>query len=98
MRRTRINAGFFFSLIINMLLNIEGLIVSGILIALHYILRISIWWGIGAFALWIAYLIIWMLVLGFAADCSSEPQKKQENKNPYSKGPYKSIKDNTNDK
>ena len=92
MRRTRMNAGFFLSLLINMLLNIEGLVVSGILIALHYIFGISIWWGIGVFLAWIAYLVIWMRILGWASDCSSAPQKQLENKNPYSKGPYVSSK------
>lgn len=97
MRRTRYNANFFVTLLLNMFLNIEGLIISGILIALHFIFGISIWWGIGVFVAWIIYLISWMLIMGWAADCSNEPPKKTVNKNPYSAGPYKSTTSNKKD-
>jgi len=88
LRRTKRGYGFFFSLLINIFLNLEGAIPAVILLILHYIVDISIWWSVLAFALWIIYLIIWMLILGFVSRCSNTPDRKTVNKNPYSSTSY----------
>ena len=75
-------------LLINMLLNLEGLIPFAILIILHFWVGISIWWAVLAFALWIVYLIIWMLIFRWVNKSSSFSDKPKENKNPYSSGKY----------
>lgn len=67
-----------------MLLNIEWSIPAWILLALHFIFDISIWWFVGAIGFWILVLICWMNIVGWAAECSSVPDKPKENKNPYS--------------
>ena len=97
MRRTKRSSNFLLCFIINMMLNLEGLIPAVILIALHFIFDISIWWGIGAIILWILYLMIWMLIFGWANSVGNEPPKTRENKNPYSSGPYVSLKNKNND-
>lgn len=97
MRKTKRSGNFFLCFIINMMLNLEGLIPAAILIVLHFIFDISIWWGVGAIGLWILYLMIWMLIFGWVSSASNEPVKQKENKNPYSKGPYVSIKNRNND-
>ena len=89
MRRTKRSGNYFFCLLINILLNLDGAIPGVILLVLHFWLNISIWWSICAFAAWILYLMIWMIILGWAGRCSSIPDKPKENKNPYSSGPYK---------
>lgn len=76
-------------LLINMLLNLEGLIPFAILLTLHFLLDISLWWAALAFALWILYLIIWMLIFGWVNKSSSTLDIPKENKNPYSSGKYK---------
>ncbi|MBQ8538167.1 MAG: hypothetical protein IJ433_00785 [Ruminococcus sp.] len=96
MRKTKRSGSFLFCLVINMMLNLDGLIPAAILIALHFIFDISIWWGVGAIGLWILYLMVWMLIFGWASKASNEPAKPRENKNPYSSGPYVSIKNNNN--
>ncbi len=53
LRRTRKTGGFFLCLLLNMLLNLEGLIPAGLLLAAHYILGLSLWWPVGAAALWV---------------------------------------------
>ena len=88
MRRTNRCGNFFMVLLINMMLNLEGLIPAAILIALHFFFDISIWWGVGAVVAWVLYLLIWMLILKWVGTSSSTPDKPKENKNPYSSGPY----------
>lgn len=89
LRRTRRTGSFLLTLLINMLLNPEGLIPFVILLVLHFWLDISIWWAVIAFAIWILYLVIWMLVFRWIHKCSTTPDKPKENKNPYSAGKYK---------
>ena len=86
MRRTKRSGNFIICLLFNMLLNIEGLIPAGVLLALHFILKWSIWWAALAAGLWILWLIVWMLFVGWADRCGSTPDPPKENKNPYSVG------------
>lgn len=88
MRRTKIDTNFIIAFLINILLNLEGSIPGIILLVLHYVFGISIWWSIGAFLIWILYLLVWMWVLGLVNKCSV-PDKPKENKNPYSNKGYK---------
>lgn len=84
MRVPKRSSNFLVCLLTNLLLNFEWSIPAWILLALHFILDLSIWWFIGALALWVLILICWMNVIGWAADCSSAPDPQKENKNPYS--------------
>ena len=68
-----------------MFLNIEGVIPAVVLLVLHCYLDISVWWSVFALSLWILYLVIWMLILGYVSRCSNTPDRKTVNKNPYSK-------------
>ncbi len=92
MRRTKLDLNFFISFLLNVLLNLEGAIPGVILLILHFIFHISIWWAIGAFLAWIVYLLVWMWVLSLINKCS-KPAKPKENKNPYSKKSFPSHKD-----
>ena len=69
-----------------MLLNLEWSIPALILLALHYILDISIIWFFIALGVWILVLISWMWIMGWATTCSNTPDPPKENKNPYSVG------------
>lgn len=86
MRRTKRSGNFILCLLFNMLLNFEGLIPAAVLLVLHFIFGWSVWWSALAAALWIVWLIIWMLFIGWAGRCSSTPDPPKENKNPYSVG------------
>lgn len=86
MRRTERSGGFMLCLLFNMLLNLEGLIPAAVLLALHFILGLSAWWAALAAALWLLWLVVWMLILGWAGRCSNTPDMPKENKNPYSAG------------
>ena len=84
MRKTHRSSSFLVCLLINILLNIEWAIPGVVLLVLHFVLDISIWYSIGAFALWILIILLWMLVMNWAAKCSNEPKPEKPNKNPYS--------------
>ena len=71
MRRTKRSGGFFPCLLLNLLLNWEGVIPAALLFALHRWRGWPLWWAGLALALWIGGLIVWMLVLGWASDCGS---------------------------
>ena len=86
MRRARRRGNFFLCLLINMLLNPEGLIPAVILLVLHVWLGWPVWWAVLAAGLWILWLILWMRLIGWAGKCGSTPDPPKENKNPYSAG------------
>ena len=86
MRNLKRSGSFFPCLFINMLMNIEGLLPAVVLLALHFWLKISVWWSFGAFIAWILYLIMWMAFIGWAGKCGSEREMPKDNKNPYSAG------------
>ena len=81
--------GFLTALIFNMGLNIMYSVPAWILLALHFWLGIPIWLFWLTLGMWIGGIIIWMLVIRWSANCSSEPTLYRENKNPYSAKAYK---------
>ena len=89
MRRTTRSGSFALCLLLNMLLNLKGLIPAAVLLALHFIFKWSVWWAVLAAGLWIVWLILRMLFVGFAAKCGNTPDPPKENKNPYSVGNQK---------
>ena len=86
MRGPKRSGSFFPCLFINMLMNIEGLLPAAVLLVLHFWLKISVWWSVGAFVAWIPSLIMWMAFIGWAGKCGTERDLPKKNKNPYSAG------------
>lgn len=84
MRKNKRSGNFLISLLLNILLNFEGVIPAAVLLVLHFWLGISIWWSAAALALWLLGIILWMLFMGLANKCGNMPDKPKENKNPYS--------------
>lgn len=66
MRRTKRNGSFFICLLLNMLLNFEGIIPAAILLILHYAVGLPLWRAIAALGLWLAWLILWRIFFGWA--------------------------------
>ena len=71
-------------LLINLLLNLEWSIPACILLALHFWLKISIWWFVGGLGLWILVVLAGMWLMGWAIDSGKQKDPPKENKNPYS--------------
>lgn len=82
MNRTKRSGSFMMCLLFNILLNFEGFIPAAVLLVLHFALKLPIWWSAAAAAVWIGWIILWMLVINWASRCGSMPAPK--NKNPYS--------------
>ena len=57
MHNSKRSGSFFPCLFINMLMNIEGLMPAVILLVLHFWLKISVCWSVGAFIAWILSVI-----------------------------------------
>ena len=86
MRRTRRSGTFFFCLLINILLNPEGFIPAAVLLVLHFVIGWPVWLAFAALGVWLLWITIGMLVIGWASRCSNIPDPPKENKNPYSAG------------
>ena len=84
--------GFFPCMLINIFLNLEWSIPAWILLVCHFVFDISIWWFVGALALWIIIMVLWMIFIGWAASCANENNEATINKNPYSSGTYEPVK------
>ena len=82
MRRTSRN-GAVICFFINLVLNAELLIPTIILIVLHFVLNISLWWAIGAAVLYVLWIALFTFVLGRLIG-SAKPDEPRKNKNPYS--------------
>lgn len=83
MRRTKRSGSFWLCLLLNLLLNLEGTIPAVLLLITHFLFDISVWWSVGALALWILGMVLWMKFMGWASRCGTERQFRK-NKNPYS--------------
>ncbi len=83
MRKVSAGGSFFLCFVMNVFLTFRWSVPALILLALHFILGISVWWFIGAVAVWFIRILIGMALIGWASRCSV-PDKPKENKNPYS--------------
>lgn len=83
MRGVKRSGSLMLSLLLNILLNFEGIIPPVALLVLHFLLGISIWWSAAALALWLLGVALLTLILTCASRCDV-PVSRKENKNPYS--------------
>lgn len=84
MRRTDSNSGRFICFIINLALNWELSIPAFILLILHFVLHISLWWAAGAAALYILWIALLTFIIGWASSGTGKPETPRKNVNPYS--------------
>lgn len=68
----------------------RALLPTILLLVLHFVLDLSIWWAVLAFGLWIAGILLRRLVVRWAR-YGSRAETKKANKNPYSLGAGKSA-------
>jgi len=91
MKRIRTDGSFLIALLLNMVFNWEGTIPAWILLALHFIIDLPIWWFVGALGVWFLGILLLMGILSLASRCGDTPDKKKDNKNPYSKTSFPGI-------
>ena len=88
-RRPQANGGFFSALLINLIFNLEWTIPAWLLLAAHFIFKISIWWFVGALVVWVIGVAIKTAVFSWLVHVGNIPDPPKENKNPYSSKGYK---------
>lgn len=84
MRRTKRTGGFILCLLLNMLLNLDGLLPAAVLLALHFAFGLSMIFALLALALWLTYIIVCISLIRWGRHCSNIKEIERENKNPYS--------------
>ena len=57
--------GLFLSLLINLVLNLTWLLPAAILLVLHFWIKLSYWWAVGAVGIWLFGILFWTLFLSF---------------------------------
>ena len=57
MNRLKRSGGLLLCLIFSLLMNMKGLIPAAVLLLLHFWSSLSVWWAVGAAAVWLLYLI-----------------------------------------
>ena len=75
---------FLLCLLFNLVMDLKWSVPAWILLVLHHLCGISIWWFVLALGLWIFSNIFWMKVIGWTKGCANAPRPPQEDKNPYS--------------
>ena len=68
-----------------------------ILLILHFVLGISIWWAVGAFVLFVVGVRIFVHVLGWLVYMGNQDERPSKNKNPYSNNRRKTEKSKISD-
>ena len=81
--------GFFSALLINLVFDLEWTIPAWLLLGAHFIFKISIWWFVGALAVWIIGVAIKTAVFSWLIHVGNIHDPPKENKNPYSSTGYK---------
>ncbi|MEE1012224.1 MAG: hypothetical protein U0L11_09375 [Acutalibacteraceae bacterium] len=81
--------GFFSALLINLVFDLEWTIPAWLLLAAHFIFKISIWWFVGTLAVWVIGVAIKTAVFSWLIHVGNIPDPPKENKNPYSSTGYK---------
>lgn len=83
-KQNRKRGSILVALLVNLFLNLEWSIPAWVLLALHFWLKISIWWFVAGLGIWILRILAGMWLMGWAIDCGNQKDPPKENKNPYS--------------
>ena len=86
--KPKANGGFISAVVINLIFDLEWTIPAWLLLAAHFIFKISIWWFVGALGFWVLSAIVRTAVLTWLVRAGNTPDPPKENKNPYSSPKY----------
>lgn len=86
MKKADRSKGYFLCLLLNMLFRWEWLMVSLILLVLHYILpAVPLWLFAVPLVCWFVHSLLVTALISFGNRCNNIPRVQSDNKNPYSK-------------
>ncbi len=89
MRQPKKQSGFLLSVLLTLIFNLEWTIPAWILLALHFICGLSLWYSAVALSLWIVGIVLKSLLLRLLNKAGNYKDPPKENKNPYSSKGYK---------
>ena len=78
------NRGFFLSLALSLLFNMEWTVPAWILLTLHFITGLSLWWFAAAILIWFVIIFLRVCLLISLTKAGNYKDPPKENKNPYS--------------
>jgi len=76
--------GFLLCFLVNLLFNFWWGLIAVILLALHFILSIPVFWSLIGFLIWIGVAFISTALIVWAVSTAEEKTPQRENLNPYS--------------
>lgn len=76
--------GLYALLLMNLVFNLGWSVPAWILLAAHFILKISIWWFASLLIIWFFIILLRTLLISWAGDCASVRDEPKKNLNPYS--------------
>ena len=82
--RKRDFGGFMLCFLMNLVFNLGWSVPAWILLAAHFILKISIWWFASLLIIWFFIILLRTLLISWAGDCASVRDEPKKNLNPYS--------------
>ena len=75
---------FFLGVLFQLLWHWDRSLIAWLLLALHFWLRISLWWFVGGLLIWLLPAFLWAAMVGLGRRASANPDRPKENRNPYS--------------
>ena len=89
MQRDHRFSGFMLCFVSSAAIHLHWLLPAALLLAAHFAFRISIWWAVGALALFLLTILFRTALIDWAGSCRQTAFTEKPNRNPYSAGPYK---------
>lgn len=89
MRQPEKQRGFVLSILLTLIFNLEWTIPAWILLALHFICGLSLWYFAAALGLWSLTIVLKSVLLRILNRAGQYKDPPKENKNPYSSKGYK---------
>ena len=81
--RKRDFGGFMLCFLMILVFNLGWSVPAWILLAAHFILKISIWWFASLLIIWFFIILLRTLLISWAGDCASVRDEPIKNLNPY---------------
>ncbi len=84
MKKTDKDLGIILAIIINLVLNLEWSIPAWIALILYFTIHIPIYIFWALLLIWILWIVLTTIFLGYITKLGNERDMEKENKNPYS--------------
>ena len=77
MKRPGVDGGFILCFLLNIILNLGWTIPAWVLLICHFVFKISLWWFVGALAIWFVAVLLITVVISAASSIPGTSQPVQ---------------------